>query len=93
MTSPIDVRLACGCSLFIFPAGWYWVCEIEFSHMGENSRKIVSEYDQEIPQSQTADKPMAPRGRAIQQSRDNRKTRKAKQPAHPHCKTSIGHKT
>ena len=23
-----------------------------------------SEYDQEIPQSQTADKPMAPRGRA-----------------------------
>ena len=26
--------------------------------------KIVSEYDQEIPKSQTADKPMAPRGRA-----------------------------
>ena len=26
--------------------------------------KIVSEYDQDIPQSQTADKPMAPRGRA-----------------------------
>ena len=26
--------------------------------------KIVSEYDQEIPQSQTADKPMAPRGRS-----------------------------
>ena len=26
--------------------------------------KIVSEYDQEIPQSQTADKPMTPRGRA-----------------------------
>ena len=25
--------------------------------------KIVSEYDQEIPQSQTADNPMAPRGR------------------------------
>ena len=24
------------------------------------SSKIVSEYDQEIPQSQTADKPMAP---------------------------------
>ena len=24
-----------------------------------NSKKIVSEYDQEIPQSQTADKPMA----------------------------------
>ena len=29
--------------------------------------KIVSEYDQEKPQSRTADKPMAPRGRATQQ--------------------------
>ena len=28
------------------------------------SYKIVSEYEQEIPQSQTADKPIAPRGRA-----------------------------
>ena len=36
--------------------------------------KIVREYDQEIPQSQTADNPMAPRGRATQQSRDTRKT-------------------
>ena len=36
--------------------------------------KIVSEYDQEIPQSQTADNPVAPRGRAAQQSRDTRKT-------------------
>ena len=35
--------------------------------------KIVSEYDQEIPQSQTADKPVAPRGRATQQSRDTSK--------------------
>ena len=32
--------------------------------------KIVSEYDQEIPQSQTSDKAKAPRGRATQQSRD-----------------------
>ena len=32
--------------------------------------KIVSEYDQEIPQSQTANNPMAPRGRATQPSRD-----------------------
>ena len=31
-------------------------------------RKIVSEYDQEIPQSQTADNPVAPRGRAAQPS-------------------------
>ena len=36
--------------------------------------KIVSEYDQEIPQSQTADIPVAQRGRAAQPSRDTRKT-------------------
>ena len=30
--------------------------------------KIVSEYEQEIPQSQTADNPVAPRGRAAQPS-------------------------
>ena len=36
--------------------------------------KIVSEYDQEEPQSQTADHPVAPRGRAAQPSRDTRKT-------------------
>ena len=36
--------------------------------------KIVSEYDQEIPQSRTADNPVAPRGRAAQPSQDNRKT-------------------
>ena len=30
------------------------------------SLKIVNEYDQEIPQSQTADNPVAPRGRAAQ---------------------------
>ena len=35
---------------------------------------IVSEYDQEIPQSQTADNPVAPRGKAAQPSRDTRKT-------------------
>ena len=34
--------------------------------------KIVSEYDQEIPQSQTADNPVAPRGRAAQPSQDTR---------------------
>ena len=39
-----------------------------------NSTKIVSEYDQEIPQSQTADKPMAPQGRATQQIRYTSKT-------------------
>ena len=35
---------------------------------------INSEYEQEIPQSQTADNPVAPRGRAAQPSRDTRKT-------------------
>ena len=39
-----------------------------------NKIKIVSEYDQEIPQSQTADNPVALRGRAAQPSRDTRKT-------------------
>ena len=36
--------------------------------------KIVNEYDQEIPQSQTADNPVAPRGRAVQPSQNTRKT-------------------
>ena len=39
-----------------------------------NLLKNSSEYDQEIPQSQTAEIPMAPRGRATHQSRDTRKT-------------------
>ena len=38
------------------------------------SEKKVSEYDQEIPQSQNADNPVAPRGRAAQPSLDTRKT-------------------
>ena len=37
--------------------------------------KIVNEYDQEIQQSQTADNPVAPRGRAAQPSRDVCSTR------------------
>ena len=40
-----------------------------FHSMYISSIKIVSEYDQEIPQSQT----VAPRGRAAQPSRDTRK--------------------
>ena len=39
-----------------------------------NDKKIVSEYDQEISQSQTTDNPVALRGRAAQLSRDTRKT-------------------
>ena len=34
----------------------------------DSGGKIVSEYDQKIPQSQTADNPVAPRGRQIKQS-------------------------
>ena len=41
--------------------------------------KIVSEYDQEIPQSQTADNPMTPRGRDTQPLRDTRKTKQSNQ--------------
>ena len=37
-------------------------CFLNFLINGD--QKIVSEYDQEIPQSQTADNPVAPRGRA-----------------------------
>ena len=42
-------------------------CFIEY--VGHIGLRIVSEYDQEIPQSQTADNPVAPRGRAAQPSR------------------------
>ena len=42
---------------------------VEFNNKASQV-KIVSEYDQEIPQSQTADKPMALRRRATQQSLD-----------------------
>ena len=38
-------------------------------------QKIVSKYDQEIPQSQTADNPMAPPRRATQPPRDTGKTK------------------
>ena len=47
---------------------------IDYIYHMTNTLKIVSEYDQEIPQSQTADYPVAPRGRAAQPSRDTRKT-------------------
>ena len=47
---------------------------IHFNELQNLCSEIVSEYDQEIPQSQTADNPVAPRGRAAQPSRDTRKT-------------------
>ena len=45
-----------------------------FLNQSQQIDKIVSENDQEIPQSQTADNPVAPRGRAAQPSRHTRKT-------------------
>ena len=44
-------------------------------HLALDVTKIVSEYDQEILLSQTADNPVASRGRAAQPSRDTRKTK------------------
>ena len=52
------------------------VLESEIGKFEVIDAKIVSKYDQEIPQSQTADKPMAPQGRATQQHRDTRKKTK-----------------
>ena len=46
----------------------------KLSHLSPDFSKIVSEYDQEIPQLQTADNPVALRQRAAQPSRDTRKT-------------------
>ena len=44
------------------------------------SRKKVLSMIRKYQKSQTADKPMAPRGRATQPLRDTRKTNKAKTP-------------
>ena len=43
-------------------------------HQEPTETRIVSEYDQEIPQSQTADNPTAPQGRTTQPSQHTRKT-------------------
>ena len=55
--------------------------------------KIVSEYDQEIPQSQTADNPVAPRGRAAQPSQiPGRQFKQGNQLSLPHqddCNTRM----
>ena len=54
-------------------------------------KKIVSEYDQEIPQSQTADNLVAPRGRAAQPS-PGRQIKQSNQLSLPHqddCNTRM----
>ena len=64
-----------GTNCYPLVADWFLFCyERDFMlALSDNNEtyiieaiKIVSEYDQEIPQSQTADNPMAPRGRATQ---------------------------
>ena len=45
--------------------------------------KIVSGYDQEMTQSQTADKPMAPRERATQPTRDTKEDKPSKATGSP----------
>ena len=51
---------------------------VSFTVLSQTTRRPSyfqkSEYDQEISQSRTADKPMAPLGRTLQPSRDIRKT-------------------
>ena len=49
---------------------------VSISLDSDQARHFVrnSEYDQELPQSQTADNLVAPRGRAAQPSQDTRKT-------------------
>ena len=64
-----------------------------FHNFFQKHSQIVSEYDQEIPRSQTGDKPMAPRGRATHQSPDTRKqTKQSCQlslPCQDDCKTRM----
>ena len=50
------------------------ICESSATQISGSSLKIVSEYNQEIPQSQTTDNPMARRGKGAQPSQDTRKT-------------------
>ena len=59
----------------IAPITKYTQVPNKISNTQGSSPKIVSENDQEIPQSQTADNTIAPRGRAAQPSRDTRKTK------------------
>ena len=47
-----------------FPITTLWELSVAMETRVLIRSKKVSEYDQEIPQSQTADNPVAPRGRA-----------------------------
>ena len=63
-----------GQSQYLFRPPAYYITDQTPTQTCSHDPKIVSEYDQEIPQSQTADNPVAPRGRATQPSRDTRNT-------------------
>ena len=68
--------------VFLFTKDWRRMRKMNPSaETSVYSQNIVRDNDQEIPQSQTADNPMAPRGRATQPSRDTRKTNQAMQQA------------
>ena len=66
------------------PTEWMWTIHIRpnwAQHINGICNSRPSEYDQEIPQSKTADNPMAPQARVTQQPRDTSKINQAKQPA------------
>ena len=75
----IDTQDMTGC----YGTSWPIVQQRYASRPSDHSNfsKIVSKYDPEIPHSQTADNPVASQGSVKQQSRDTKKTNKAKQPA------------
>ena len=76
VVSPVNSRIATNYHYTNSPSSFllFYFINFYFFYPHFVSLKIVSEYDQEIPQSQTADNPVAPRGRAAQPSRDTRKT-------------------
>ena len=59
---------------FILDLGFWHLLASLIKRLLTPYTKIVSKYHQEIPQSQIAGKPTAPRGKDTQQSRDTRKT-------------------
>ena len=72
----VQFRIYTGYTIFLQQFSVEHLAMHKHSHQGTHiiEPKLVSEYDQEIPQSQTADNPMTPRGRAAQPSRDTRKS-------------------
>ena len=56
---------------------------------GTTATKIVSEYDQEMPQTQTADNPVTPRGRATQPGRQIKQSNQLSLPHQDDCNTRM----